>query len=503
MNRWSDRSIQEKSAHVTVAALLLLLTLAPLSSAHADLWLYPDSESPRAGGHVVHVGSFTLHVNNRGGGNTTDGIAHGVVLAVAVNDPALLTGATLALPDGSDVSIDAAALQEGTPTLPCSDRAFPRHSEYPAFFTTVPLGDIATDEVVDVGVEIEGTEGLRVHFDAFGTAYHQTGRTTRCLDVTNPAGHDVTAVLDGEGGTGADCHELEIEKLATATGVDVGAELDYLIKVTNTGTCELTGVTLTENLPTVPDGVGTVPAFTVLAVTPPATTQGTTEIRWELGALAPGAAVTVTVHVVFDQPLAEGTRVVNVACVAAEELERDECSRAKVAVGPTQGGTGGPGFWCNQIRFAKAGRHNAKVTVDLLNGWLAEIGTSSSVFSELHDASTVELAQALLCSPSLAEDAGDRLARHLLTLWLNVASGRLDPALTLGELCEGSEPPPPDLDPAATVASVLAGAEAALVAGADAATLGTWQELVDYVNNARTPGDAGCGQMRRHFRGRH
>jgi uncharacterized repeat protein (TIGR01451 family) len=482
------------------AVLALAMAVAPAAQADTQLWLYPVGDNPQAGGHIVNTGSFTLQIANRGGGNSTDNIAHDVFLAIAVNDPALLTGATLELPGGEVASIDPAALQRGSPSFQCSGRSLPPHGEYPAFFTTVAIGDIAADEVVAIAVEISGADGLRVHFDAGGIGFKQAGRTIKCFDISNPAGHDVTVVL-GNGGSD-DCHQLAIDKVAAATGVGLGDELAYVITVTNTGTCDLTEVVVVETIPTVADGSDQLPAFTVVEVDPPATTQTDTEIVWELGTLAAGAGVTITVTVRFDQPAADGRRVVNTACAIAAELDHQQCSRAVVAVGEVGGEIGSPGFWCNQIRFARAGRSNAKFTVDELTGWLSEIEEQSAVFSELYDVSTLALAQTLLCSPNLAEDTADRLARHLLTLWVNVVSGRVDPELALSVLCPGPEEPPPGMDPAATIAAVLADAEAALVAGADDDALGFWQELIDYINNARAPGESGCTRIRRRLGGR-
>ena len=480
--------------------LALAMAVAPAAQADTQLWLYPEGDTPRAGGHIVDTGSFTLQVANRGGGNSTDNIAHDVFLAIAVNDPALLTGATFELPGDKVASIDRAALQRGSPSLQCSERALPPHGEYPAFFTTVPIGDIAAGEVVAIAVEIGGADGLRVHFDAGGIGFKQVGRTVKCFDISNPFGHDVTVVL-GNGGSD-DCHQLAIDKVAATTGVEVGDELEYVITVTNTGTCDLSEVVVVETIPTVADGSDELPAFTVVETDPPATAKSEAEIVWELGTLAAGAGVTITVTVLFEQPAADGSRVVNTACTIAAELDHQRCSRAVVAVGEVGGAIGSPGFWCNQIRFARAGRSNAKFTVDDLTGWLSEIEKQSAVFSELHDASTLALAQTLLCSPNLAEDTADRLARHLLALWFNVVSGRVDPELALGLLCPGPEEPPPGMDPAATIGAVLAGAEADLVAGADADVLGFWLELIDYINNARAPGDSGCVRFRRLLKGR-
>jgi hypothetical protein len=98
----------------------------------------------------------------------------------------------------------------------------------------------------------------------------------------------------------------------------------------------------------------------------------------------------------------------------------------------------------------------------------------------------------LLCTPQSAEGAADRLARHLLTLWLNVVSGRLDPTLTLGQLCGGDEILPDDTDLDMTVGALRDLVDAGLAAGAEDAPLTFWSEVVDAVNNSRVPGEFGC-----------
>ena len=83
-----------------------------------------------------------------------------------------------------------------------------------------------------------------------------------------------------------------------------------------------------------------------------------------------------------------------------------------MAVGDVPDEIGGPGFWCNQIRFTLEGRDNARFTLDELEAWLAEIDLLSAVFSEVWDVSTVELARDLLCYPSQATGPADRRPRR-------------------------------------------------------------------------------------------
>jgi hypothetical protein len=146
--------------------------------------------------------------------------------------------------------------------------------------------------------------------------------------------------------------------------------------------------------------------------------------------------------------------------------------------------------------MAIQGRHNATYTAEELEAFLAAIneGTDSIegslVFSELYDTSTLASAQTLLCEPQLAESAADRLARHLLTLWFNIVSERVDPNLMLDELCAGEEKLPEDADGGMTVDDVLRSAEEELLAEVgDEALLDWWKEIVDFINNAKVGPD--------------
>jgi hypothetical protein len=109
------------------------------------------------------------------------------------------------------------------------------------------------------------------------------------------------------------------------------------------------------------------------------------------------------------------------------------------------------------------------------------------VFTELFETSTLEDARTLLCRPNSLRTAAARLARHHLTLWLNLVSERVDPELALGELCPGDEPPPEGTDPEWTVGYVRDQAEAAILSGEDDPTLLFWMAVEDFINNASLP----------------
>jgi uncharacterized repeat protein (TIGR01451 family) len=478
---------------LAVALVFVVAAAAPSpAGATAKIWLYPDSENPQAGGHIVTEPAFTLNIENRGSGNG-DNTAYEAFLLVSVNDPGLLVSGTISFP-GFTVDLDPAMWIYGTPILSCGGKPAPPHGEYPAYYAEIAIGDLAQDEIISAGVVIDGSEGLRVHFDAKAVGYKQAGPNLKCYDVFNPSGHDVSLVID-EPGT-SPCYEISIAKTAGATGVALGDAMDYTIVVENRGTCELTEVVLTEDLPTVLDPLGQpVPAFTVTMIDPPPTTQTQEFIEWSLGALAPGAQTRATLSVVFDQPDAVGLAIENTACVTSFELPDPTCASASVMVDADDGDEiGGPGFWCNQLRFAREGRPNAKFTTAELEAWLLEIFDQSAVFPELWPLVTLLDAETLLCRPNLAETTADRVARHLLASWFNVVSERLPLDTVLGDLCPGDEEPPPDMDPAMTVAELIAAVEADLVAGADDEILGFWLEVLDFVNNARLAGPGGCDE---------
>jgi uncharacterized repeat protein (TIGR01451 family) len=486
-----------------VAAVLLAAAAPGTAEASPKLWLYPDSDDPRAGGHVVTEPAFTLNIENRGTGNG-DNTAYETVLLVAVNDPALLVDVSVALPGGA-VTLAPAAFVAGIPTFDCGGGTVPPHGVYPTPFAEIAVGDIAQGEIVAAGVVVNGLEGLRVHFDAKAVGYKQAGPNLRCTDVFNPSGHDVTVVFDEPGGD--PCHEISIAKHAGSTGVALGDAMDYTITVENLGTCELTEVFLTEDLPTVPDAQGQmVPAFTVTNIDPAPTVQTPTGIEWAIGTLAPGDVVVATVSVVFDQPDAVGLEIVNTACVTSFELTDPVCSSASVMVDTSdEDEIGGPGFWCNQLRFAREGRPNAQFTTAELEAWLLDIFDRSAVFPELWPLTGLAEAETLLCRPNLADTMADRVARHLLTLWFNIASERLPVETILDDLCPGDEDPPADMDPAMTVDDLVAAAEADLLAGADDDLLEFWLEVIDFVNNASLAGPGGCDgePMRRNVNRRH
>jgi uncharacterized repeat protein (TIGR01451 family) len=468
-----------------------VLLVAPIASAGPQLWLYPQEDGPREGGHIVPPGSFVLVVENRAKPAEENNV-QGVELIVAVNNSSLITTLSFAKQDGEPLEIGE--WLEGTPELPCSLKPMPRHGVYPTTYAKVLLGDLAGGDRLEIDITAEGDEDLRVHFDAVGTAWKSNRNGQKCSDVSNPAGHDVT--VGQRPGNNDDCGRVRISKTSDQKFVDIGDVVTFEIEILNQGSCDLTDPILRDFIPVVDNGEGgTVPAFSLSNADPMPDSYDELTMEWILETPFPaGEGDIVTLEVAFEESLADGQRVVNRACVSAAELRKPRCAAAVVIVGDLYGddGPAGPGFWCHAARFILEERRNAPFDVEDFDEWLLGIGESSLVFhEELYDASTIELARDLLCSPQTAEGAADRLARHLLTLWLNVVGGRLAGDQALKALCDGEELMPEDVEPA-TVMELIVAVEDALLLPAEDQDLNYWSEVVDAVNNSLVPGESGC-----------
>ena len=480
-----------------VAAVVAALSMAAVPAtcgATAQLWLYPEYDNPRNGGHVIEEATFTLVVENvgGGGGKDADNTAYGTALIVAVNDLSLLGSVLL---DGSPVVIDS----YGVPEMPCTFSSIPPHGRYPSDFAAVTLGDLAEGGEFVIEVAIDGSPGLEVHFDAVAYGQKEKKGETECYDVVNPSGHHVTAIVPSA--VEPTCPDVSITKSTTTTGVELGDELEYRIVVETSAECgELTEVEVTEDIPTVmpePDA-DPVPAFEVTAADPPPLGALTDDpLVWDYGTVPAGEMHEIVLTVLFNEPLAEGEEVVNTACVAAAELAEPLCSSVTVAVGetPVDDMVGGAGFWCNRMRLALEGIPGASYSVEELEALLAAVDELSGVFFEKIDVASAEAAQGVLCSPRGAP-AEDKLARQLLSLWLNVASERIGTDVLLADLCPGDEPTPAEIDESiVTVGDALAAAEEALLAEdppAERSELLKLMELLDFINNASVAGEDGC-----------
>jgi len=471
---------------------LTLVAVPGTCDATAKLWLYPESDDPRNGGHVVEAASFTLVVENvGGGGHDADNTADDAALIVAVNDTSLLVSITL---NGNGVMINA----YGIPEMPCTGSSIPPHGRYPSDFALVDLGAIEEGEAVAFEVQIAGDPGLEVHFDAVARGWKQKKETTECYDVVNPSGHHVTAIVP----TAAEpsCPDVSIDKSTTTTGVDVTEELEYRIVVETSAECgDLTEVLVTENIPMVePEGDGQpVPAFEIVGAEPMPPGDLTDDpVTWNLGTVPAGETREILLTVRFNESLAAGERIENTACVNAVELDEPLCGSVTVAVGetPADDMIGGAGFWCNRMRLAFEMIPGASYSVEELEELLDAVGERSAVFHEEVEVASAEAAQDLLCRPRWAS-AEERLLRQLLALWLNVATERIGTDVALTDLCPGDEAMPDEVDEAiVTVGDALAAAEAALLADppVERSDLLKLMELLDFINNASLAGDEGC-----------
>jgi len=484
---------------VTAIALLIGAAAPTVAWAQATLRLEADPSTPGNGNQQVFEPVFELAVLNRDNGNG-DTTAYRVQLLVSVADPSLLASVTIEL-DGTSTTIEPADLEEGTPVFACSGRPVPPHEIYPAPFTGVDLGDILVDERVDMTVTVAGSDGLSVHFEAIGEGLRQQGGSTACTDVYAPPGHHVTALVGSGSPPAGEC-AADLDKTADVDAVEIGDQAVFTLVAVASDDCDLTSVVLTDTIPIVVDESGNeFPAFTVLDVDPDPAILNDTEIVWDLGTLPMGSSFTANITVVFDEELTDGHEVVNAACLTAAELDQPSCDNAVIAVGDVARPEpiGGPGFWCRQVRAALAGHHNAQFTLEELGDWLDEVNIGSLVFTEFYETSTLDDARTLLCRPNSLRTAADRLARHHLTLWLNLVSARVDPELALGALCPGDEQPPEGTSPDWTVGFVRDQAEAAILNGEDDATLLFWMAVEDFINNASLP--EACGPSLRRPRG--
>ena len=378
---------------------------------------------------------------------------------------------------------------------------------YPAAFLEVTLngltgiGDLGGGESIEINVTVEGEDHLHVHFDATATGYKKNGD---CFGISNPSGHDVT-VANRPGGQD-ECGRVSITKKAEPGAVDLSQEVLFVIEVLNNGTCELNELVVQDSIPTVEDDDETYAAFQWSAGDGPSPNEVEEFLlEWPLDPLPVGESVAVELVGLFNEPLADQQRVVNRACVSAAELRKPRCTAAVVMVGNPYGedGPAGPGFWCHATRWLIEDRPKVPVDGEELLAWLEEIAGEAEVFSGedtifLEDDPEASLLAAadLRCTPQFAEGAADRLTRHLLTLWLNVVSERLDRGQALGDLCTGDEIFPDGVDLAMTVWDLIVAVETDLEAGADDEDLNFWSEVVDAVNNSYVVGEGECATRR-------
>ena len=104
---------------------------------------------------------------------------------------------------------------------------------------------------------------------------------------------------------------LKLIKTADRDPVAPGEQLVYSISVTNNGNDNATSVVLVDQLPAETDFVA--------ASSGGSFDPGSGQVTWNQGVLAPGSSALVTLTVVVDDPLADGTLLVNLATVSSNE----------------------------------------------------------------------------------------------------------------------------------------------------------------------------------------
>lgn len=497
---------------------LLVFAMTSMVYAEASLWLFPDSSIDLAltdqydtdpayvgedenpwftESYVVGSGPFTLDVYNHGRGSG-DNTAYGVKLIIAVNEASLVTAGTI-----GSTTITSSSFTFGMPSYSCSGRDVPRHGVLPTWHTEIPVGDIDQNEYAQVAIDIAGDpDNLLVHFDAYGEGMRTKKKgkttTTSCYDVFNPFSHDVTQTGGGVAPPPACTYALSVSKAADLTDVQAGGLVTYTINYANAGDCDLTGVVVTDTLPTITIAGVTLPALNVTSTTPPATSQTDTSLTWDIGSLAVGGSGSITVTAIVSPLVAGGTVITNVVCVDASEADQ-ACDAVDVTVtspppvNDAGEDIGTPGFWCNQTKRAldcsdtpdAHCKPSQKFTYNQANGWLTTIQIFSRVFEELGRATTLGDANVLLCDPQ--QEANPKLQRHLLTVWFNLVSNQVYAGSTLADLCPGPAALPAGADSSWTVAYVIVSAESALLGGADDATLLFWKDIIDFIDNAQIP----------------
>lgn len=228
---------------------LVLFLAASTASAERSLWLTPlytdgnyiedayvgrDENPWLRKSYVVGADPFLLKISNHSlGKGKKDKTAKNVRLVVAINDPAKVDGILI---DGVDIW-DPDSVEYGIPTL-ASGRRMPKHGVFPTSFIEFDINyDIPQNGAVELEIDVNGDEGLMVHFDAYGEGrpkkckskhhhkyykdrwYHKYYKyrwhhkyykdrwhhkhcyynRTCFRDVFNPFSHDVTVVVEDSG----------------------------------------------------------------------------------------------------------------------------------------------------------------------------------------------------------------------------------------------------------------------------------------------------------------
>jgi hypothetical protein len=293
-------------------------------------------------------------------------------------------------------------------------------------------------------------------------------------------------------------------------GPDVypGEEVTFTLNV-ETGTADLTGVVVTDVLPTFSlGGVDYDYYFVDEASCTFSPNYGqtcsyndaTNTMTVNLGNIAAESHVTITYTANVSLLALIGTEAVNTATVTGSDgvgvCSDDDSASVWIVPGDPQYPTddiGTPGYVCNHIQGTGNPFDDALVNIwawniEAASRWWAEFG------GDLYDPNippTFQNIKAIVCANQNQGNDKDKLERHLLTLWFNVADFRVTTDVTLEEICLGGVPYPAGYNKNWTVGEVITYAEQALLDG-DTANYLFWKDVCDAINNGNAPGYNGC-----------
>jgi len=231
--------------------------------------------------------------------------------------------------------------------------------------------------------------------------------------------------------------------------------------------------------------------------------DATNTLTANLGNLAADSHITITykAHINLLAPvlsLATNTATVTGISSTGSCSDTDE-QGVYIVPGPpvyTTDDIGTPGYWCNHIDQTKNNAFDAAE----INGWLLNIELASRWWSEfggnlVDPAMPPKFMDVLNIICASDNQGGDqaKLERHLLTLWLNVATFHVGTNVTLEQICPGGKAFPVGTNMKWTIGEVITFAESELlVAGSTGHGYLFWKDVIDAINNGDAPGFDGC-----------
>lgn len=171
---------------------------------------------------------------------------------------------------------------------------------------TCTLGDIAANATEAVTISVQADPGAAANTVTNNASVESP--TTADPDPSNNSASETTEIVRDT--------DVSITKVDAADPVFAGTDITYTLQVTNAGPSTSTATTVTDSLP-----AGT----TLVGATADngGNCAGTALITCDLGDLAPGQVVNITVVVTTDNDLADGTVLTNTASVSTTTPETD------------------------------------------------------------------------------------------------------------------------------------------------------------------------------------